>query len=101
MALSPISRPEDQKRTQFFIYSGAAGASATVYTVPDGKRFIGFFTFEVPELATARININGTNCRIDGNASSGDRYANPIYLSEGDVVSNYSTDYFNLTGYEE
>jgi hypothetical protein len=103
MALSPITVPgtDEGTRTQFFINTSSAGSSGTVYTVPAGKIFVGFFTFEVPESTTARININGVDCRIDGNATSGDRYANPIYLSGGDVVANYSTDYFNLTGYEE
>lgn len=88
-------------RTQFTIASASAGSNGTVYTVPDGKNFIGYFWMQYPTGSNERLRINSVDVYVGRNQTYGTWYAFPLYLSAGDVVSNYSSEYFIITGYEE
>jgi hypothetical protein len=106
MALSPIERPslaEKQKpRTQFTIDTAAAGSSGTVYTVPEGKVFIGY---KITRISNSNGNtswqVNGVTIYSPYLTTYGADSVIPVYLGEGDVVSNNGSTYFSLTGYEE
>ena len=101
MALTPAA-PTAVARTQFTIWSNSAGNSGTVYTVPAGKSFTGYVLFASPTTALAQnFYVNGVLIGIYSNGTYGTELYVPIYLGEGDVISNYSTYYFGLTGYEE
>ena len=100
MALIPTTGAT--ARNQFIIASSSAGTSGTVYSVPTGKTFTGYFYMYSPSsTAYIRILVNGTQIIVGANGTYGTWYAFPIYLSAGDVVSNNATEYFTLTGYEE
>ena len=102
MALSPSSSTVTTLRTQFTIASSDSGSGGTVYTVPEGKNFIGYFYMQYPNNNSYdRIMINGSYIQVGANGTYGVWHSFPIYLSAGDVVANYSSYYFNLTGYEE
>lgn len=102
MALTPVTSSSASPREQFTIASAYAGSGGTVYTVPSGKSFTGYFYLEQPNNGSyTRILINGSNIEVGTNTTYGTWYAFPIYLTAGDVVSNSSTSYFVLTGYEE
>ena len=89
-------------RSQFTIASSLAGNGGTVYTVPEGKSFTGYFYMEQPSNnGYIRIAVNGSQIFVGSNSTYGTWYAFPIYLSSGDVVANVSFEYFTLTGYEE
>lgn len=89
-------------RTQFTIWSQSAGSFGTVYTVPAGKIFIGYILPGNPMYTIdLYFNINGVTFTFTANSTYGQERYFPIYLGSGDVVSNYSTSYFGLTGYEE
>lgn len=94
MALLPLS--SDTTRTQFAIYSGVAGDDGTVYTVPEGKIFTGYLFGSGNVFSRYIVNgVTYTPSIIKDNAVL------PIYLSSGDSISNFSTSYFIMTGYEE
>lgn len=99
MALTPTTGAT--ARNQFIIASSSAGTSGTVYTVPTGKTFTGYFYMYAPNSSYTRLLVNGSQIYVGNNTTYGTWYAFPIYLSAGDVVSNYATEYFTLTGYEE
>ena len=89
-------------RTQFTIWSNSAGSGGTVYTVPAGKSFTGYVLFTYPQNTNyQKFYVNGTQIDINQNTTYGTTLYVPIYLGEGDVIANYSTYYFGLTGYEE
>lgn len=103
MALTPTaSASGSTARTQFTVASSSAGSGGTVYTVPEGKSFTGYFYMQYPSNNSyVRIVVNGNQIFVGSNSTYGTWYAFPIYLSSGDVVANVGTEYFNLTGYEE
>lgn len=87
---------------QFTVPSRPAANNGTVYTVPAGKTFTGYFFMEYPANGSyTYIRVNGSDISVGANTTAGTWYAFPIYLSAGDVVSNYGTHYFTLTGREE
>lgn len=102
MALIATTSSESVARTQFTIASSDAGSAGTVYTVPEGKTFTGYFYMQYPSNnGYSRIAVNGSQINVGANSTYGTWYAFPIYLTSGDVVANVGTEYFNLTGYEE
>ena len=89
-------------KVQFTIDTQEAGNSGTVYTVPNGKTFVGYKISRYPSNPNSvGFYVNGVIMYSPYVPSYGTNGFMPIYLSEGDVVSNSSTDYFILTGYEE
>jgi len=102
MALIKSVSTSAAARTQFTIWSNSAGSSGTVYTVPAGKSFTGYVLIQRPSLSNyQKFYVNGNQIDMNGNTTYGDTMYVPIYLGEGDVIANYSTYYFGLTGYEE
>lgn len=103
MALQNIpSTGASAARTQFAIWSNSAGSGGTVYTVPEGKSFTGYVLFQSAQNSNyQKFYVNGTQMDINPNTTYGTTLYVPIYLGAGDVVANYSTYYFGLTGYEE
>lgn len=105
MALSPIPTPGAtvaSPRTQFTIDTAAAGSGGTVYTVPSGKVFIGYKISRQPtSLSNTSWQVNGVALYSPYVATYGADAVVPVYLGEGDVVSNNGSTYFSLTGYEE
>lgn len=102
MALTPTSSAASGPvRTQFILSSRTAGNNGTVYTVPEGKVFTGYFYMENPASSSyTTIKVNGETITV-GYGTSGTWYAFPIYLTGGDVLTNNGTHYFSLTGYLE
>lgn len=96
-----ISVPKSVARTQFTIPSSGAGSAGTVYTVPKGKVFNGYFTFAEINSSFQYFLVNGAFIHLGLNSTYQTRFSTPIYLGEGDVIQNYLTHYFILTGYEE
>jgi hypothetical protein len=89
-------------RTQFTIWSSVAGNGGTVYTVPSGKSFTGYVLWSYPYNGNwQKFYVNGQQMDINPNTTYGTQHHIPVYLGEGDVISNYSVYYFGLTGYEE
>ena len=102
MALIPTASFSASPKEQFTIASSYAGNGGTVYTVPSGKSFTGYFYMQQPNNGSLTvILVNGNSIEVGANTTYGTWYAFPIYLNAGDVVANSSTNYFNLTGYEE
>lgn len=102
MALTPIPSSGAVARTQFTVWSNGAGSNGTVYTVPAGKSFTGYVLFQYASNTNyQKFYVNGALIDINANTTYGTQMNVPIYLGEGDVISNYSTYYFGLTGYEE
>lgn len=105
MALSPISvagAAPSAPRTQFTIDSSSAGSGGVVYTVPAGKVFIGYkITRQATSNGNAAWQVNGDTVYSPYLATYGADSVIPVYLGEGDVVSNNGSTYFSLTGYEE
>lgn len=89
-------------RTQFTIWSQEAGSGGAVYTVPSGKSFTGYMLLKTPFNTIAMyFLINGVQFEFTANTTYGEQRYFPIYLGSGDVIQNYSTSWFGLTGYEE
>lgn len=102
MALTKQSSTVGTARKQFTIWSNGAGNGGAVYTVPEGKIFIGYVLFQNPNQSNyQKFYVNGVQMDINTNTTYGTERYIPIYLGEGDVISNHSTYYFSLTGYEE
>lgn len=106
MALLPIPNTTSSSistaRTQFTIWSNSAGSGGTVYTVPEGKIFIGYVLFGRSSNSNyQKFYVNGTQIDINANTTYGTENYVPVYFGSGDVIANYSTYYFGLTGYEE
>lgn len=103
MALTPTaSAAGSTARTQFTIWSQSAGNGGAVYTVPAGKIFIGYVYPKYPNQSTYwNFTVNGIVIEMSVWSSADLWSPIPIYLGEGDVISNNSTYYFGLTGYEE
>lgn len=101
MALTPTAS-DSTVRTQFTIDTQAAGNGGTVYTVPEGKNFVGYKVSRAPnDPNSVAFQVNGVTMYSSYVGSYGTNGFMPIYLSGGDVISNFSTYYFILTGYEE
>ena len=108
MALLPIPAADSgttktpTPRKQFTIWSGSAGSNGTVYTVPKGKSFTGYVYPQIPTTSDYwRFNVNGVRIDISANSTYGTWEPIPVFFGEGDVISNYSSYYHGLTGYEE
>lgn len=98
----PIAATSATKRTQFTIWSNSAGQGGTVYTVPDGKVFTGYvLPADFQNVNNQKFYVNGAQMDFNPNSTYGTWSPIPVYLGAGDVIQNYSTIYFGLTGYEE